>query len=91
MEWVCGGLPGLLTHTWNSQFPPPETFCQAFGLVCGIRFAGMAPCGPLYSLRSVCRRQDLDGSRQFVIGEAMRYSPNSAVKIRSELLRFVGP
>jgi len=55
MERVSGDLPRLLTYTWNSERPRPETFCQAFGLVSGIRFAGMAPCGPLYSLRSVCR------------------------------------
>jgi len=61
--------------------------CQAFGLVCGRRYSGMAPCGPLYSLRSVCRRQGLHRSRPFGIGEPVRYPPYSACKIKSEVLQ----
>ncbi len=49
----------------------------------------MAPCGPLYSLRSVCHRQDLDTSRPFKIGEPVRYPPYSACKIESEVLHLV--
>jgi hypothetical protein len=69
-------------------FLPAESVCQAFGLVCGIRFAGMAPCGPLYSLRSVCRKQDLARSRPFGVGEPMRHSPYRACKIKSEFLQL---
>jgi len=50
----------------------------------------MAPCGPLYSLRSVCRRQGLARSRSFgVVDEPMRNSPYKLCKIKSELLQGV--
>ncbi len=83
-ERVSGELPRALAHSRNSQCPPGEILCP--GLVCGIPFAGMAPCGPLYSLQRVCRRQGLGRSRAFRIGEPMRYSPYRARKMKSELL-----
>jgi hypothetical protein len=43
-ERGSGGLPRALAHIWNSRCPPTEILCQAFGLVCGISSAGMAPC-----------------------------------------------
>ncbi len=87
-ERVSGELPRALAHSRNSQCPPSEILCQAFGLVCGIRFAGMASCGPLYSLQRVCRRQGLGRSRAFRIGEPRECPSYSSCKRKSELLQF---
>jgi hypothetical protein len=87
-ERVSGALPRTPAHARNSQRPRIEIFCQLFGLFCGLRFAGMAPCGPLYSLQSVGRRKGLDTSRAFGIGEPVRYPSRRARMIKSELLRL---
>jgi hypothetical protein len=84
-------LPRALMYFWKIKCSLADTVCQAFGLVCGIRCSGMAPCGPLYSLRSVCHRQGLDTSRPFRIGEPMHYPPYSAGRIKSELLPLALP
>ncbi len=68
-ERVSGELPRARVHILKIECSLAETVCQAFGLVSGIRCSGMAPCGPHYSLRSVCHRQGLDRSRPFGIGE----------------------
>ena len=87
-ERVSGELPRALVYFWKIKCSPADAVCRAFGLVCGIRCSGMAPCGPLYSLRSVCHRQDLDRSRPFRIGEPIRYPPYSTGKYKSELLQI---
>ena len=51
----------------------------------------MAPCGPLYSLQRVYRRQDLDWLRAFGIGEPLGYPPYMASNIKSELLHISKP
>jgi hypothetical protein len=59
-ERVSGELPRALVYFWKIKCSSAETVCQAFGLVRSLRFAGMAPCGPLYSPRnSVSRSDDL--------------------------------
>jgi len=87
-EKVSGVQPADLAHSPKFKCPPADTDCQVFGLICGIRCSGMAPCGPLYSLRSVCRRQGLARSRLFGVGEPMRNSPYKPCKIKSELLQL---
>ena len=87
-ERVSGELPRALVHIRRIKYSPAETVCQAFGLFCGIPFAGMAPCGPLYSLQRVYRRKGLDWSRPFGIGETMRYSSYGVCKFKSEVLHI---
>jgi len=82
------GLPRTLAHIRNSRCPATEILCQAFGLFCGIPRAGMAPCGPLYSLHGVYRRKGLGSSRLFGINVPVSYQPNSACNTRSELLHL---
>ena len=63
--------------------------CQSSRQAAGDSFLGMAPCGPLYSLQRVSRRQDLDWSQPFGIGEPIRDPPYSAGKIKSELITVI--
>jgi len=83
-ERASGGLPRILAPIRNSRCPPTEILCHAFGLFCDISAAGMAPCGPLYSLQRICRRKDLGRSRLFGIAKPLSYEPNRACKITSE-------
>ena len=48
---VGGGLPRTLAHIWKSRCPPTDILCQGLGLVCGIPFAGMAPCREHWYIR----------------------------------------
>ena len=88
-ERVSGGLPRNLAHAQNCQSPRPKTVCQMFGLVCGIPFAGTAPCGPLYSQQRVSRRRGLDWSRLFGFGERKFCPSHGAGKIKTEILRII--
>jgi hypothetical protein len=87
-ERVLGGLPRALPPIRNSRFPPTESSARhsALSAAC-LRWDG--------SLRSAlfpakaCRRQGLGRSRLLGLGERVSYQPNSACRIKSELLQLL--
>jgi len=81
-ERVSGELPRALVHISKIECSLAATVCQALGLACGIRCSGMAPCGPLYPLRSVCHRQGLNGSQLAItLSEINPQSPQLSVQM----------